>query len=115
MTPYLCPDDAEQADRLVTPSKMVTMGLLGYSADQISDMLDVSQDHYEQFKADFDNPESIIAKAYKKGQSKRLFQFEKNLMTLANGDPKAGIKGDLKAQMELEGRILARERLARKD
>jgi len=81
---------------------MVNMGLFGYSAEQIIDMMDL-EEVAEQFTKDLQTVDHPVWQAYKKGQNKRLLQFDQNLLNAAT-------KGNLKAQEELEGRIAMREK-----
>lgn len=82
--------------------QMVNMGLFGYTDEQIIDMMDL-EDVAEQFTKDLKTIDHPVWAAYKKGQNKRLLQFDQNLLNAAT-------KGNLKAQEELEGRIAMRER-----
>lgn len=67
--------------------KMVSVGTLGYALDKIINVLDIND---ASFTADFDNPESPVAKAYQKGLDKSDYAIDMKLFELAkNGDMEA--------------------------
>lgn len=69
-------------------NKMVQVGTLAYPLSKIINVLEIEDE--EQFSADFDNPASPIAKAYKKGLDKADFLLDSKLFDMAkNGNLKA--------------------------
>ena len=78
-----------------TIKTMVHMGILGYDVDKCLNIVEV--DNEEQFKKDFENPQSVIAKSYKKGKDKADYAIDMKLFEKAKS-------GDLKALQKYEER-----------
>ena len=75
--------------------KMVHMGILGYDVSKIINILDIEDE--KQFKKDFENSNSEIAKAYQRGKDKGDYAIDLKLYEKAR-------EGDLKALAEYEKR-----------
>ena len=68
--------------------KMIHMGILGYDVEKCINILDIENE--AQFKKDFNNLNSEIAKAYQKGKDKGDYSIDMKLFEKAqNGDLKA--------------------------
>jgi hypothetical protein len=78
-------------------NKMISVGTLGYSAQKIINVLDVAYEKEAEFLSDFENPDSAIFKAYKKGLDKADYAIDMKLFEKARG-------GDLKALQKYEER-----------
>ena len=75
--------------------KMIHMGILGYDVDKCINILDIENEG--QFKRDFNNKNSEIAKAYQKGVDKGDYSIDIKLFEKARD-------GDLKALAKYEER-----------
>lgn len=79
--------------------KMVSMGTLGYSTQKIINILDIENE--DALRADLQNPESKLFKAYQKGMDKADYAVDMKLYELAkNGDLKALEKWEERKQDE---------------
>ncbi len=77
--------------------QLTAMGSLGYDADKIINVLNIEDE--ESFKNDFLNPDSLAAKAYRKGADQADFIIDQKLYELSK-------KGDLEALKVFEERKL---------
>jgi hypothetical protein len=57
--------------------KVRSFGILGYSVDKIIDLAE--PDNIEQFISDFDNPESEVYRAYRKGKTTGDYNMDREL------------------------------------
>lgn len=71
-------------------NKITNLGALGYPLAKIINIVD-PQD-VQQFILDFDNPESIIGKAYQMGIDRGDFAIDKKLYELSNSGDLDAIK-----------------------
>ena len=81
-------------------------GTLGYPLSKIVNVFDIEDE--KQFEIDFDNPKSIIAKAFQKGVDKADFLVDTKLFEMARG-------GDLKALEKYESRKKIQKRDSEKE
>lgn len=78
--------------------KMVNMGILGYTPDKIANILDIDNNtDVNKFIFDFNNPDSDISRAYRKGVDKSDYSLDMKLYKMASD-------GDLKALQKYEER-----------
>jgi hypothetical protein len=77
--------------------KMVQMGILGYTAEQCINILDIEPQDEADFIVQFNNPASPAAKNYTKGKDKATYQIDMKLFQMA-------AEGDLKALAKYEER-----------
>jgi hypothetical protein len=80
--------------------KIVNLGTLGYGLEKCLNVLDVEDP--KQFAKDFDNPDSVVGKAYKKGRDIADFAIDSKLFEMAR-------QGDINAMREFERKKRIRE------
>lgn len=76
---------------------MVHMGILGYKVEKCINILDIAEGEEDDFRADFSDPASAIARSYQKGKDKGDYQIDMKLYQKAS-------EGDLKALAKYEER-----------
>lgn len=77
--------------------KMQHMGILGYPFEKVVNIMDIEDSQLEQFKKDWNNPESELMRKYQQGVDKAEYAIDIKLFELAS-------KGDLKALQKYEER-----------
>ena len=77
--------------------KITSAGMLGYDVDKIINVFDIDPKNEKQFRKDFNNKKSEVAKAYKKGQDKGEYVIDIKLFNMAK-------EGDLQALEKYEQR-----------
>lgn len=80
-------------------NKIVMLGTLGYGVEKSMNVLDVEDE--QQFRRDFNNPASPVAKAYQKGKDIADFAIDSKLFEKAKN-------GDLQALKQFEQRKRSR-------
>jgi hypothetical protein len=94
----------EYSDEFI--NSVTQLGALAYSLSKIINILDIKD--VEQFTADFDNPQSVIGKAYQIGIDRGDFAIDKKLYQLSG-------EGDLDAIKMFTARRESRIRAERED
>lgn len=77
--------------------QLISVGMLGYSIDKIINVIDVPENDVQWFTREFNNKNSEIYQAYKKGMDKADYVLDMKLFQKAQD-------GDLKALEKYEQR-----------
>lgn len=82
--------------------KIVGVGTLGYAIEKIINVLDIADKDVEAFRKDFNQPNSIVRRAYQKGIDKADYAIDMKLFDMAkNGDLKALYKYEERKEYQL--------------
>lgn len=81
-------------------NQMVQFGTIGYPLSKIVNVLDATED--EEFIKDFDDTDSVIAKAYQRGVDKSDFIIDMKLFEMAKaGDMDAIVKFEERKKLQM--------------